>query len=89
MNASFAWRGIPGIPGTCWAGSYGGPGRKLSLKVCQGLCSLPEVDGWVCVGGGCWAPQTRSEKGKPCWKKGVLHFALRSKEVSGLGRLRT
>lgn len=59
MNA-FVWRGIPEIPGTHWAGYYGG----------WRVGDREEVDliGWpmtIAEGMGSWATQTRSEKRKP------------------------
>jgi hypothetical protein len=47
------------------------------LQVCQGLYDLLQVE---VVGD--QASQTRSEKGKVCWEKGVLHFAPSSEELS-------
>jgi hypothetical protein len=41
MNASFVWRGILGITGTCCVGSYQERG-----KVCQGICDILWVEDW-------------------------------------------
>jgi hypothetical protein len=64
VNASFAWRDSPGIPGTRWVGSYGGK-RKLNLQACQGLCDLPRVEDW----GLGFPDKVRQRRGSPAGKR--------------------
>lgn len=60
MN-TFVWRGIAEIPGTCWAGCYGG-GRAGEVGEKVDLVGQPRT---MIEGVGSWASQTMSEKGKP------------------------
>jgi hypothetical protein len=41
VNDSFVWRHIPGIPDEFLSGK-----RKLNVRVCQGLCDIPQVENW-------------------------------------------